>query len=130
MPAGASAVRAIGGNPGNRFLDLFGRPRRTSVCACERRDEPTLNQVLHLINGETIERKIADRNGRLAQSLAAKLEPREMLDELFLSAYARPPRPGEAESILQTVHEAGDSRQVWQDVYWAVLNSKEFLFQH
>ena len=72
LPLGARATQVANGVSGNRFLSLFGRPARTSACTCERRNEPTLGQVLHLINGPTIEGKIRNGKGRLARLLAGK----------------------------------------------------------
>ena len=91
VPLGQSAVQVVDPNGGNRFLDLFGRPDRDSVCTCERREEPTLNQVLHLINGATIEAKVRSADGRLVRLLGAETAPEQVLDELFLAAYGRRP---------------------------------------
>ena len=131
VPLGASAVQIVDANAGNRFLDLFGRPERESVCACERREEPTLNQVLHLINGETVEEKVRHKSGRIARLVTAGTAQDAILDEIFTAAYARAPRADERDHFLRIVAEGGeDPRPAWEDVLWAVLNSKEFLFQH
>ncbi|MEC7727008.1 MAG: DUF1549 and DUF1553 domain-containing protein [Planctomycetota bacterium] len=131
VPLGQSAVQVVNPDGGNRFLDLFGRPDRDSVCTCERREEPTLNQVLHLINGATIEAKVRSAESRLARLLTAKTSSDDVLDELFLAAYGRPPRANERERVLTSVAEAGDdARAAWEDVLWAIFNSAEFLFQH
>jgi len=131
VPLGQSAVQVVAPDSGNRFLDLFGRPDRDSVCTCERREEPTLNQVLHLINGATIEEKVRSADSRLIRLLGAETAPEQVLDELYLAAYARQPRPDERDRVLGTVAAAGDDvRGAWEDVLWAIFNSKEFLFQH
>jgi len=131
IPLGQSAVQVVEPDGGNRFLDLFGRPDRDSVCTCERREEPTLNQVLHLINGETIEAKVRSSKSRLARLLTAKVAPEAALEELFLAAYARAPRPDEQQRILTAIAAAGeDAGGAWEDVLWAIFNSSEFLFQH
>ena len=131
VPLGQSAVQVVAPDSGNRFLDLFGRPDRDSVCTCERREEPTLNQVLHVINGTTIEQKVRSGSGRLVRLLAAETKPEQILEELFLAAYARPPRAAEQERVLASIAAAGDdARGAWEDVLWAMFNSKEFLFQH
>jgi hypothetical protein len=131
IPLGQSAVQIVDANGGSRFLNLFGRPDRDSVCTCDRREEPTLNQVLHLINGETIERKLLSSNSRVSRLLAAKTAPDLILNELFLATYARLPRKHEQERILLSIRQAGAKpRDAWDDVLWSMFNSKEFLFQH
>ncbi|MFN3244179.1 MAG: DUF1549 and DUF1553 domain-containing protein [Planctomycetota bacterium] len=131
VPLGASAVQVVSPDSGNRFLDLFGRPDRDSVCTCERREEPTLNQVLHLINGTTIEQKVRSADGRLVRLLSDETEPEQILEELFLATYARRPRADERDRVLGAIQAAGDdARGAWEDVLWAMFNSKEFLFQH
>ena len=131
VPLGQSAIQIVDANGGNRFLDLFGRPDRDSVCTCDRRAEPTLNQVLHLINGETIEAKLNSSKNRLTRLLAAKATPEEILEELFLATYSRLPRQDERERVMHSIASAKDkARQAWEDVLWSMLNSKEFLIQH
>lgn len=124
----ATGLDGSGGNV--RFLEVFGRPARTSACTCDRREEPTLGQTLHLINGDTIAQKIGDRNGRVRAALAAKQAPEAMLEELFLRAYSRRPTATESERLLAAVAASQDKAAAWHDIYWAVLNSKEFTFQH
>ena len=134
LPAGTPATALPGGRTNVRFLDVFGRPARDSACTCDRRSEPTLGQALHLVNGDTMAQKIVHRDGHLQRALAAKTPAEVMLDELFVRAYARPPRSDERAHLLAIVTAAGaDAKALaaaWQDVYWAVLNSREFLFQH
>jgi len=91
-----------------------------------------LGQTLHLINGDTILQKLGSAQGRLRRSLAEKREPASMLEDPWLAAYGRMPSPDEAQRMLAVV-PAGDAKAVlaaWEDIYWSVLNSKEFLFQH
>jgi Protein of unknown function (DUF1549)/Protein of unknown function (DUF1553) len=131
-PLGATANAVDGGRGTVAFLDAFGRPARESSCACDRRDEPTLGQTLHLINGDTILQKLGSAQGRLRRSLAEKREPQAMLEDLWLAAYSRMPSPDESQRVLAVV-PVGDAKAAlaaWEDIYWSVLNSKEFLFQH
>lgn len=130
LPLGSPASAIVGGRSGVRFLDVFGRPPRASTCTCDRSLEPTLGQTLHLVNGDTINGKIAAENGRLKRALAGSQAAEAMLDDLFLHAYCRRPQAQEADALLASVRAAADPAAAWQDVYWAVLNSNEFLFQH
>ncbi|MGE0142615.1 MAG: DUF1549 domain-containing protein [Planctomycetota bacterium] len=130
VPLGGSAFAVVEPDARNSFLRLFGRPLRESVCACERREEPTLNQVLHLIHGDTIDEKLAAKDGRLHRLLAADTDNAAILDEFWLAAYARSPRPEERERVLALLRDSEDRAAAWEDALWAVLNSKEFLFWH
>lgn len=130
LPLGARATQVADGDPRKRFLDLFGRPRRTSSCTCERRSEPTLGQVLHLINGATIQAKLRSEGGRLRRLLRAGAGPEAILEELYLAAYCRYPKPEEKARLLAVVEKGGGKPEVWEDIFWAVLNSREFVFQH
>ncbi|MCB9882341.1 MAG: DUF1553 domain-containing protein [Planctomycetes bacterium] len=130
VPSGASAMLVLGGQVNNRLLELFGRPERETVCTCERRSETTLGQALHLINGDTVSTKLARSTGHLQEALRAKEEPAHMLETLWLGAYSRRPSEDESKRWLAYVSQAEDGRAAWEDVYWAVLNSEEFLFQH
>jgi hypothetical protein len=131
LPLGQSAVQIVDADSGNRFLNLFGRPDRESSCTCDRREEPTLNQVLHLINGETIEAKLRDAKSRVGRLLKQQSSPEQILEELFLATYARLPRQEEVERVMLCIQQAGDKlREAWDDVLWSMFNSKEFLFQH
>ncbi|HZN40207.1 MAG TPA: DUF1553 domain-containing protein [Planctomycetota bacterium] len=130
LALGQPATAIARGRSGVRFLDVFGRPPRDTACTCERREEPTLGQALHLINGDTLAQKIGDKNGRLQRALDAKLEPAAMLDDLYLAAYSRKPTAAERSRLLDRIAAASDAAAFWHDLYWAVLNSQEFTFQH
>ena len=129
VPTGEPSTQARGGRI-NTFLDTFGRPDRKSVAACERRSDPTLGQALHLINGQTIQSKIRAKDGRLARQLSEKRTDREIIEELFLAAYARMPRKEEVHELKKEIAAAKNRRRALEDLYWAVLNSREFLFNH
>jgi len=131
LPVGASATALEGDVADSRFLSVFGRPDRQSACTCERAGEPTLGQALHLLNGDTISDKLAQSKGRIATRLREKVPPERILDEVFLTAYARYPSDDERARLLGVLAAAGDAPlEAWQDLAWALLNSKEFVFQH
>ena len=130
LPLGSPASAIDSGRSNIGFLEAFGRPNRSSACTCDRSNAPTLGQTLHLINGSTVAQKVANGQSRMHQALAAKTKPPTMLDDLFLAAYSRLPRPEERERMLSIVLATEQPQAAWEDIYWSVLNSKEFLFQH
>ncbi|NUQ47757.1 MAG: DUF1553 domain-containing protein, partial [Phycisphaerae bacterium] len=130
LPLGARAVQIADARSGSYFLDVFGRPPRLSACTCERSNEPTLSQALHLINGQTLTAKIASDAGRLAKQLAAGTTPEAIIEDLYLTALTRKPTAAEMAHLVAALSAADNPRQGLEDVYWAVLNSKEFVFNH
>lgn len=115
---------------GSYFLDTFDRPRRVTSCECERSSGATLAQVLLLANSDEIESKIASGDGKLARLLKEKKPIRDILSELYLTAYARRPADAELRRTLAHVEGATNKQQAFEDVLWAILNTKEFMFNH
>jgi hypothetical protein len=117
---------------GSYFLDAFDRPRRVTTCECERSSGATLAQVLLLANSDEIENKLADGNGKIAKLVETKRPTKEIVEELFLGAFSRPPREAELTAALNTIAAAGpnNERQALEDVLWTLLNSREFMFNH
>jgi hypothetical protein len=111
------------------FLDVFGRPQRTSACECERVSEANLAQALHLLNSDEIQGKVSRPGGR-ADALAKDLRPEpEKVDELFLWAFARRPTPAQRDLALAHVAKHAQNKKVaYENILWALLNTKEFLF--
>ncbi len=110
------------------FLDVFDRPPRKEVC--ERRFNLTLNQVMHRISGDTIHGKITAGDSILAKMLAARKEPGEIIEELYLRTVSRYPTPKERGRAETAIARSGDPRHGLEDLFWALLNSKEFLYNH
>ena len=129
LPLGARAVQIADGTVTNYFLTTFGRPARETVCSCEVRLEPTLSQSLHLMNGTTVEPKI-QAGGVVARLLAAKQPPAAVIDDLYVRCLNRHPAPAELKHLLDAVDLNKDKSQALNDVFWAVLNSREFMFNH
>ncbi|MCC6798145.1 MAG: DUF1549 domain-containing protein [Candidatus Hydrogenedentes bacterium] len=130
LPLGANAVQVADGNSGNYFLGLFGRPARSTVCTCERRAEPTLAQVLHLINGDTMTGALNYPGGRLEKLASSQLTPAQMAEDVWLAAYSRTPTTDELSYVENYLNTAADKKTALEDVMWSVLNSKEFVFNH
>jgi len=114
------------------FLRTFGRNQREITCECERSNQPSLVQVLHLANGDTVNGKLANPAGRLATLLAKGVSDEALIEEAYLRCLARPPRPAERVPLLETFRLAGSAgrREAAEDLFWALLTSREFLFQH
>jgi hypothetical protein len=114
---------------GERFLKVFGKPDRLLTCECERNDDPGLLQAFQLITGELMNSMIRDSDNRLGKMLSAGKSDAEMLDEIYLAALCRHPTEIEAKKLLALLAAAKDRRTAWEDVLWAVVNSKEFLLR-
>ena len=110
------------------FLDTFDRPKRVTVCDCERSSSATLGQVLLLANSDEVEGKIENGESRIAKRLAAKKSPTEIVREVYLAAFSRNPTPAERERIEKYLMKEPNGKNGLEDVMWVVLNSKEFLF--
>lgn len=133
LPRGARAVQLPdeGFDTPERFLDVFGRPKRASVCECERSAEPNLSQSLHLLNSGEIDRKVRHPDGRAARWTT---DPRPDLDkvtELYRVALSRPPTAEERTvclALLARRRAAGKVRQGYEDLVWSMINLREFAF--
>ncbi len=130
LPAGTRAVQLPDGEVNNPFLKTFGQPARELACECERESDGNLAQALQLINGPTVNDKVRSPNNRLAALLSAKKSDKDILEELYFTALARAPEPDEVAVALAHVARAKDRRKGWEDVLWAILNTREFLFRH
>jgi hypothetical protein len=141
LPAGARAVSLPDNsfNASSYFLTVFGRPEASSACECERSQDASLAQSLHLLNAKEIQEKLAADTGRAAQLASDKTRSnREKLSELYYWAYSRPPDQnelslGEAYLYKKAVGAKDvlrSQRQGFEDILWALVNTKEFLFNH
>jgi hypothetical protein len=130
LPAGTRTIQLPDEAIQSYFLDVFGRPERETACECERPREANLAQALQLLNSSDLQRKISGPKGRLAGLIAAKKSDAEIVDELYFAALGRPPRSSEIESLTRYVSAHKDRKAALEDVIWAVLNTKEFLFNH
>jgi len=129
LPPGARAVQIIDGNTSTYFLTTFGRSTRESVCTCEVVMEPNLSQALHLINGSTTNSKI--RQGKLVRQLIEEgRSPADVLIYLYQATLSRPPSEAELLRLMPAIESGEDKRQALEDVFWALLNAKEFIFNH
>lgn len=131
-PLGLRALQLPDTQTDSYFLKAFGRPDREKTCECERTLEPSISQVLHIANGDTINQKLEAKNSHVAKLLDAKVPGENIINELYLTSLSRYPKEDEKAQLLKIIETAPESerRQAVEDVYWAVLSSKEFLFNH
>jgi len=118
--------------PDNRypsyFLDVFERSSRLVIC--DREENVTTSQALHLVNGPELQAKLAAVDGRLSRWLGAGISEGTVLEEMFLTALSRRPAPREKDRLLTRLGSAPSKREFFEDVLWALLSAKEFVFNH
>ncbi|MCX7701221.1 MAG: DUF1553 domain-containing protein [Gemmataceae bacterium] len=129
LPLGARAVQIADGSTTTYFLTTFGRATRESVCSCEVKLEPTLSQSLHLLNGDTVGSKIVN-GGLIARRLNEKKSPEQIIEELYVRCLSRKPTPEEMKKLVDLVGANPNKQQALEDVFWALLNTREFMFNH
>jgi hypothetical protein len=129
LPRGARAVQIADGNTGNYFLTTFGRASRTTVCSCEVKIDPNLSQALHLLNGATVEKKIGE-GGVVKSMLKAKRTPEQIIENLYLRCFSRKPTSEETAKLGVFFKNCTEPEPVLEDVFWSLLNTKEFVFNH
>ena len=132
LPLGSRAVQIADGNTSTYFLTTFGRATRATVCSCEVKMEPNLSQALHLLNGDATHNRI--QQGKLVPTMwEQKKTPEEIIRHLYLRTVNREPVADERSKLLAAVEEGKDAtqkQQILNDIFWALLNSKEFIFNH
>jgi len=133
LPAGTRALQLPDDsfNATTYFLTVFGRPDNSSACECERTNDGSLAQRLHLLNAKTIQEKLANAQG-LPAKLAKDTAPvSEKLRGIYLGAVARVPTAEETKTTEEFLTKRqGKEQEAWEDILWALLNTKEFLFNH
>ena len=131
-PLGLRAIQLPDTKIASYFLKTFGRPDREKTCECERTAEANVAQVLHIANGDTINQKLGAKENTISRQLAAKTPPEKSVEDAYLSALSRYPTETERERMLKTLSAAKETelRPLVEDMYWALLSSKEFLFNH
>ncbi len=131
-PKGTRALQLYDAAVASYFLQTFGRNARQITCECERSDEPSMVQVLHLSNGTTLNDKLRAPGSRVEKLLAAGLTNYAIIEQAFLLTVARYPTDHEMQELLTVMNSVtGDERRVVvEDLFWSLLSSREFLFNH
>ncbi len=140
-PPGTRALQLPDTQVKSEFLTSFGRPPRNICDAAERSSDPTVAQALHVINGDTLNKKLTAPEGTIALFLKLGLSDRRILEYMYLSAFSRYPTDAERQTLAAALDQAklakgteearrDAHRQALEDMVWAMLTSKEFLFNH
>jgi hypothetical protein len=132
-PLGTRALQLPDSLVASRFLDAFGRPERSQTCSCERQQDSSVGQALHVNNGKTLNDKIRAKNSRIETWLHEKVTDEAAVRRLFLLTLCREPTAMERKKFQALLSEAGTDakttrREAVEDLFWAVLASKEFMF--
>jgi hypothetical protein len=131
FPSGWRALQLPDANTDSYFTRTFGRPLRELTCECERTAEPSVTQALHLANGETLNAKLRDPKSRVGKAISSKQSLEAWLEDTYLAAFSRLPTPAETEVIRESIAEGKTETQAaMEDTVWALLSSREFLFNH
>jgi len=128
LPLGTRAIQLPDSEVQSYLMDTFGRPARQVLCECERTTTPNIAQAMHLLNGTTLNRKIADKTGRVEKLVTDQMPLPQAIEELYLATWSRRPTADEAAKAAGWVKSAPTVREGLQDLLWVLTNSREFLF--
>jgi hypothetical protein len=144
MPTGTRAIALPDNsyNASSYFLTVFGRPESSSACECERTQDASLAQALHLINAKDLQERLSADAGAAAKFAQNQQGDAKAVEEMYLTSLSRAPQQNEVELALKHITKprpavdgqpadvAKIKRQAYEDLLWTLLNSKEFLFNH
>ena len=130
VPVGSRAIELWDSSVPNYFLKVFGRPVRATACECERVSEPTISQVLHVLNSPAIQKKLSHQDGRIRAIGVDFADNKKAVQEIYLTCFARYPTSDELAAAVEYLKQTDDRQTGLEDVAWSVMNSLEFLFNH
>ncbi|MCA9047584.1 MAG: DUF1553 domain-containing protein [Planctomycetaceae bacterium] len=128
LPTGTRAIELPDGEYPDYFLVTFGKPKRVSVCECERMPDENLGQALHTINGDIVAGKISDKNGRIAKLAASEKTDDQMIADVYQATLCRPPSAEETRVAFKFLKQSPSKKEFLEDLMWALINNKQFLF--
>ncbi|MEI8379085.1 MAG: DUF1549 domain-containing protein [Planctomycetota bacterium] len=128
LPLGTRAIEIPDAEYPDYFLNTFAKPRRTSVCECERSPDANLAQALHTLNGDILSTKISAKGSRVDKLLAEKKTHAEIVTDLYYATLCRAPSPPEIAAAEQLLTDYQNPKECYEDLLWALINSKGFLF--
>ena len=130
VPAGYRAIELWDSQVPHYFLSLFGRPVRATACECERATQPSVGQVLHVLNSPQIHEKLSSDTGKPAMLEESIRDDEKLVEEIYLMFYSRFPTTDEQVSVSRYLANADNRRKAVEDVAWSLMNTVEFLFNH
>jgi len=128
LPLGTRAIELPDGEYPDYFLNTFGKPRRVSVCECERMPEENLGQALHTLNGDILANKLTDKKGQVQTLVESEKPDEEIISELYLLTVCRPPSQSEIATATEFLASSPSRKEFYEDLLWSLINSKGFLF--
>lgn len=132
-PMGYRALQLPDTNTISYFLRSFGRPDRVTTCECERTNEPSMAQALHIANGDTLNQKLEAKDNRVDKLLRSGRPDNQIVEDCYLLSLSRLPTPKEHDSMLSMLASAKtpeEKRSILEDEFWSLMSSQEFLFNH
>ncbi len=130
FPPGTRAIELAEGTVDHPFLQAFSKPVRDALCECAREDEPSLNQVLHLVNNAKILGDITSNQSLISRWMATETNDSKVIEAVFLSTLSRRPTAGEQQLLTDYLNKAADRQTAFHDMQHALLISNEFLLRH
>lgn len=128
LPLGTRAIELPDGEYPDYFLTTFGKPKRVSVCECERVPDENLGQALHTLNGDIVAGKITDSKGRVAAWLKTDKTDEQLITELYQVTLCRIPTAAEIDNAKTYLAKSPSRKEFFEDLMWALVNNKQFLF--
>ena len=129
-PLGYRAIQIWDNKLPSHFFEVFGRPRRLTVCSCERGDEPSMEQALHLMNATATADKIVHPDGNAYRFATSLSTDEEVVREVYLATLARYPTDAEKQRLLAHFQDTANRQESIEDLLWVLINSREFVFNH
>ncbi len=129
-PAGTRAIELAEGGVNHPFLQAFSKPVRDATCECAREEEPSLPQMLHLLNNKGMLTKVDSLKSRLAAALREKKDDAAVIEQIYLATLSRRPTAAEVGIATRHIEKLGDRAKGLQDVQYALFNLGEFLLRH
>jgi hypothetical protein len=127
-PEGVRSIQVWDNRMPSYFFRIFGRPVRATVCECERSNEPSISQALHLLNSPEVNARISHRHGTARKLADTDRTNDQVIDEIYLGTLSRFPTEEERQLLRPAFENAGHRRTAVEDILWSVLNTKEFLY--